>query len=74
MVTEQVLNKNIIEKFEDISTQLYNFKHALKLFINHLEDYSETPIEIQCLALILKDYFEKVKNDYNKLEEELNII
>lgn len=68
------LNEDTITKFNNISAQLYNFKYAFKLFINHLEDNTDIPLEALCLALILRDNFEKVKNDYNILEQDLGIL
>ena len=42
--------------------------------MNYLEDETETTLNIRCLALILNNYFNIIKEEYNKLEEDLGVL
>lgn len=68
------LNIETKQKFEDIGSKLYNFKYSLEAFINELEGDAEISLGNLCLLLILRDYFNKLKEDYNKLEEDLGVL
>ena len=48
--------------------------HAFKLFIDYLEDETDIPLQVKCFALILNEYFNKTKKDFNKLEEDLGVL
>lgn len=62
------------QRFEDIGSKLYNFKYSLEAFVNELQDNSDIPLGNLCLLLILRDYFNNLKEDYNKLEEDLGVL
>lgn len=70
----KLFDDEIIEKFNDISNKLYNLKYSYELFFNYLENETTVPVEVICLGLIIKEYFEKAKRDYNNLEEELGVL
>lgn len=74
MLNQKIFNNEIICKFDNIGNKLYNLKYSLDLYINYLESETEVPIKAQCLGLILREYFNEIKEDYNKLEEELGIL
>ena len=74
MSMQKIFNDEIQLRFDEISNKLYNFKYSFDLFINYLEDETDIPLNAQCFALILKEYFNKTKEDYNKLEEDLGIL
>lgn len=62
------------QRFEDIGSKLYNFKYSFEAFVNELQDNSDIPLGNLCLLLILRDYFNNLKEDYNKLEEDLGVL
>ena len=43
-------------------------------FENYLETEDDTSLNTICLGHILKDYFEKAKNEYNTIEEDLGLL
>ena len=73
MANEGLFNEEIIEKFNKIGCELYNLKYSFQLFIDCLENTDNVSIDIICFGIIMKEYFEKVKDEYNQLEETLNI-
>lgn len=74
MSNSKIFSKELKEKFEDIDNKLYNLKHSFDLYINYLESDINIPLKAQCLALILNNYFNIVKDEYNKLEEDLGVL
>ena len=60
-------------RFDNISNKLYNFKYGFNLIINYLENESDISVDSICLLLILKKYFSEIKDDYNKLEQDLGV-
>lgn len=70
----KIFNDELKQRFEDIGSNLYNLKYSFDLFINYLEDEVDTPLKVQCLALILNKYFNITKEEYNRLEEDLNVL
>ena len=74
MLVNNLFDNEIKERFEKISSKMYNFKHSFRIFINDLEDNTDIPLGYLCLLLILQDYFNKIKKDYNKLEEDLGVL
>ena len=62
------------QRFEDIGSKLYNFKYSFEAFVNELQDNSDIPLGNLCLLLILRDYFNNLKEDYNKLEDDLGVL
>ena len=69
-----IINEKISEKFNDINSKLYNFKHSIQLFVDCLEDNDNVSVNVICLAIILKEYFEQIKQEYTHLLEILNIL
>ena len=74
MQQNKLLNNERIEQFEKISCKLYNFKYSFETFIKEIEDSADISLGNLCLLLILRDYFNNLKDDYNKLEEDLGIL
>lgn len=74
MLVNNLFDNEIKERFEKISSKMYNFKHSFRTFINDLEDNTDIPLGYLCLLLILQDYFNEIKKDYNKLEEDLGVL
>lgn len=74
MLINELLDEQVKERFENIGNKMYNFKYSLEECINELEDNAEIPLGKLCLLLILKNYFNNLKEDYNKLEEELGVL
>ena len=72
---DSILNNDITEKFELISSRLFNIKHCFNLFIYTLQNasFDENSVEIITFGIILKEYFNQTKNIYNNLENELGI-
>ena len=74
------MNKNntfsdeVKNKFDSIGIKLYNFKHGFDFLIKDLEDEADKSLGLICLLLILKKYFSEIKDEYNKLEEELGVL
>ena len=61
-------------KFDDIGNKLYNFKYGFDLIFNYLENEEDISLNSICLLIILKKYFSEIKEDYNKLEEDLGVL
>lgn len=74
MLVNNLFDEEIKQRFDKISSKMYNFKYSLKTFINELEGNTDVPLGNLCLLLILQDYFDKIKKDYNKLEEDLGVL
>ena len=62
------------QRFEDIGSKLYNFKYGFDLIFNYLENEEDISLNSICLLIILKKYFSEIKEDYNKLEEDLGVL
>lgn len=73
MAYQKIFNEEIKQRFEDIGSELYNFKYSFELFINYLEGETDIPLKAQCLALTLYQYFNIAKENFNKLEEDLGV-
>ncbi len=67
-------SQEILEKFQQIDSKLYNLKYCLEMFINYIEDEADASLSIVCLGLIIKHYFNTTKEEFNKLEEELGVL
>lgn len=74
MRIDKLCSDEFVHRFEDIGSKLYNFKHSFDAFINELEGNGYISLGALCSLLILKDYFNNLKEDYNKLEEDLGVI
>ena len=74
MSYSNVFNTETKQRFEEIGSKLYNFKYSFEIFINDLQDNTDIPLGNLCLLLILKNYFDSLKNEYNKLEEDLGVL
>ena len=74
MKHDEIFSETLKQQFEDIGTKLYNFKYSFDLFVNCLEDEADVPLKLQCLALVLDNYFNMIKKEYNKLEEDLGVL
>ena len=74
MSEKNIFNDELQLRFDNISNKLFNMKYSFDLFINYLEDETDIPLKAQCLGLILREYFNKLKDDYNKLEEDLGVL
>lgn len=74
MSIDEIFSKELKERFNILDSELYNLKHAFKLFVDYLEDETEIPLQVKCFALILNEYFNKTKKDFNKLEEDLGVL
>ena len=74
MLQQEIFSKELKERFNILDSELYNLKHAFKLFVDYLEDETDIPLKAKCFALILNEYFNKTKKDFNKLEEDLGIL
>lgn len=74
MSYKEIFSEELKIRFEEVGSKLYNLKHSFDLFINYLEEEPDIPLNIQCLALILNNYFNNAKDDYNKLEEDLGVL
>ena len=74
MLNQKVFSNEMQYKFENIDNKLYNLKYSFDLYISYLENETDVPLKAQCLGLILKEYFNEIKDDYNKLEEDLGIL
>lgn len=73
MLNKNVFTEDIVKKFEDIASKFYNLKHSFKLLTNCIQDEENVSLETITFALILREYFNSLKFDYNKLEEDLGI-
>ena len=74
MHNKKYFSDEIIEKFADISEKLYNIKYSLELLRDEIEQEPAIPLNLICTFVILKEYFDKTKEDYNSLEKELGIL
>lgn len=74
MQYQDIFSTEIKQRFENVGDKLYNLKYSFDLFTNYLEDETETTLNIRCLALILNNYFNIIKEEYNKLEEDLGVL
>lgn len=74
MTQDEILSEKLKQRFEDIGSKLYNLKYSFDLLINCIEDEVDVPLELKCLALILNNYFNITKEEYNKLEEDLGVL
>lgn len=74
MINQTLFNDEIRNEFEDISSALFNFKYTFELLLNYIQDETDTSINVQCLILILKNYFEDTKQKYNDLKEKLGVL
>ena len=74
MKSQILFNDEIRNEFEDISSALFNFKYTFELLLNYIQDEADTSINVQCLILILKNYFEETKQKYNDLKEKLGVL
>ena len=66
-----IFSDEIIEKFNNIGSKLYNLKHAYELYNIYIQNEANIPLDVLCMNLLINDYFQSIKNDYNKLEEDL---
>lgn len=63
-----------IEKFQELSSKLYNLKYCLEMYMNYIEGETNIPLGVLCLGIIIKNYFNLAKVEFNKLEDELGIL
>ena len=68
------LNDEVKNRFDSIGTKFFNFKYSFDLIINNIENESDISLNLICLLLILKKYFSEIKDEYNKLEEDLGVL
>lgn len=64
----------IVEKFQDFDSKLYNIKYCLEMYMNYLEDETHVPLPFICMGLIIKSYFNNAKEEFVKLEEDLDVL
>lgn len=74
MTIKNLFTDEIKLRFETVSSKLYNFKHSFETFINEIESNTDISLGNLCLLLILKEYFNQLKEDYNRLEEDLGVL
>ncbi len=74
MNSDNIFNQKTIEKFENISSKLYNIKYCLEFYLDYIENETDAPLNVICTGLIIKEYFNNTKNEYNRLEEDLGIL
>ena len=74
MMIENFSEEEIKERFNNFSSKMYNLKYSFELFLNYLETEDDASLNTICLGHILKDYFEKAKNEYNTIEEDLGLL
>lgn len=74
MDNKYFFSHEILEKFQQIDSKLYNLKYCLDRFVNDIEDETDSSLSIICLGLIIKHYFNTTKEEFNKLEEELGVL
>ena len=74
MMIENFSEEEIKEKFNNFGSKMYNLKYSFELFLNYLETENDASLNTICLGHILKDYFEKAKNEYNTIEEDLGLL
>ena len=71
---EIMFSSEIKTKFNEIGSKLYNLKFSVEHLVESVENESNVSLRIICLLHILKYYFNAIKLEYNKLEEELNVL
>ena len=74
MEDKKLFNEEVRERFDKISSRMYNFKHSLNFFFKSLEDETELTLELVCLCYILKEYFNNTKKEYNQLEKDFGLL
>ena len=73
-MSNNLFSNEIKNKFSNLESKLYNFKYSFNFVINCIEDESDVSLNLKCLLLILKKYFSEIKDEYNKLEKDLDVL
>lgn len=74
MENKNMFSDEMIDKFNEIGSKLFNLKYAIEHLVDSLENETNVSLGIICLSHILKHYFNNTKLEYNKLEEDLNTL
>lgn len=74
MTNKYSFDNETIEKFQELSSKLYNLKHCLEMYMNYIEDETDASLGVLCLGIIIKNYFNIAKEEFNKLEDELGVL
>ena len=74
MNIENFSEVEIKERFNDFGSKMYNLRYSFELFLEYLEMEEDVSLKTVCLGHVLKAYLEKTKAEYNRIEEEFELL
>lgn len=74
MEEKYLFDDEIKEKFYNIDSKFHIIKHALETIIRIIESEGELEFGYISILMVINAFFEKTKEDYNNLEEELGVL